>query len=211
MANKKSKKSEKKKPTATPLEKVKKTKTKLVYKNMQPNNIKDFQAQKGLEKHIQDLSQQIASSEVAIASKTREIEDWKDKSLRLAAELQNNQKQQELDIAQTRKRIKKQTVDSIFSFLNTLQISFNYKPITDDQKVIGFIKTLEVSFDQVLKELSGLGIEIIKVQVGDEFDPEFMTILSDTRENDSKAIIKQVVSVGLKIDDQIIQPAGVML
>ncbi|NJS41400.1 hypothetical protein HC766_03425 [Candidatus Gracilibacteria bacterium] len=59
MANKKSKKSEKKKPTATPLEKVKKTKTKLVYKNMQPNNIKDFQAQKGLENIFKILASRL--------------------------------------------------------------------------------------------------------------------------------------------------------
>jgi molecular chaperone GrpE len=181
-------------------------------KNMQTSITKNFEIQRNLENQIQKLEKEIAQLKTKNQSSFIEVEDWKNKSLRIAAELQNNQKQQELDIAQTQKRMKKITVDSIFSFINTLNISFNFKPTSKDPKVTSFIETLEISYNQVLKEMKSIGIEIIETNVGDKFNPEYMTILNDTRTSESDdAIIKQVVSVGLKIDGQIIQPLSVIL
>jgi molecular chaperone GrpE len=181
-----------------------------VKKDMQQSRVKSTQYQEIENKNTNsDQLNTDSFLEAKIVSLQNEVADWKNKSIRLAADLQNLDKQNELDTAQLKKKIKKNTVDSIFSFLNTLQLSFNYKPESNDQQVNSFINTLQVSFDQVLNQLANQGIEIINVKPGDIFNPEFMTILSES--GDGNTIVKQVVSVGLKIDNQIIQPASVMV
>ncbi len=210
MSNKNSKKNRKNSQNEANKKNTKIKNTSGVKKDMQQTSVKTPSFQKVSPKNTSDdAKNRIAELEARLLSYENEIKDWKNKSIRLAADLQNLEKQQELDIAQLKKKIKKTTVDSIFSFLNTLQLSFNYKPETQDQQVNSFINTLQVSFDQVLNQLQNQGIEIINVKPGDEFNPEFMTILSES--GDGNTLVKQVVSVGLKIDGQIIQPASIMV
>jgi molecular chaperone GrpE len=152
------------------------------------------------------------SSEVensAANEPVNEVEEWKNKSLRLAADLQNLSKQHDLDTAQVKKSVKKQTISAVLTFLNTLNLAFSYIPQTEDQKVLSFIQTLKTSFEKVKTDLQGIGIEILIPEVGEEFDASFMTLLNSTE--DDTAAVKQVVSIGLKIDGQLIQPASVMV
>ena len=143
---------------------------------------------------------------------TQEMEDWKSKCLRTLADLQNLQKQTELDIQQAKKRTKKSTVFSLLEFLNTLNISFSYTPETEDKKVLGFIATLRSAFEKVITELANSGIEILRVAPGDDFDPQYMNILNtqvNGAESENKVV--QVVGLGLRIDDQLVQPASVII
>jgi molecular chaperone GrpE len=145
-------------------------------------------------------------------SLTKEIEDWKNKCVRIAADLQNTQKQSEIDILQSKKQSKKNTIISIMDFLNTLNISFNYLPQTEDEKVLSYINTLKLSFEKVISELKVNGIEILKINPGDDFDAEYMNILNAVGNSDSiENKVIQVVGLGLKIDGQLVQPASVII
>jgi molecular chaperone GrpE len=156
-------------------------------------------------------SQEIAQLKTQLESSSIEIEDWKNKSIRISADLQNFQKQSELDQLQAKKIAKKSIVKNILPFLNTLNISFSYIPPSDDPKVITFTNTLKVSFEKLITELKQNNIDIITAQIGDEFNPDFMAILnSDFNSEDQIATVKQVVSVGLKIDGQLIQPLSII-
>jgi molecular chaperone GrpE (heat shock protein) len=158
------------------------------------------------------LTQNISQLEVELASSNKEKDDWKAKSIRYAADLQNSVRQNELDIAQAKKNTKKSTVLSLVPFLNTLNIAFAYSPQTEDPKVKTFISTLNSSFHKAISDFQGIGVEILTAQAGDAFDPEFMAILNNDVDTDSHEVkVKQVVSIGLKIDNQLIQPISVIV
>ncbi len=162
-------------------------------------------------KEIAQLNQQVSQLEAELTIKNTEIEDWKSKSLRFAADLQNAIRQNEIDIATSKKNSKKNTLLSVVPFLNTLNIAFSYIPITDDAKVNTFIQTLKSSFEKVISDLQLENIHLLVCKPGEIFNPETMTILNSdiSVENDVK--VKQVVSIGLKIDNQLIQPISVIV
>lgn len=154
--------------------------------------------------------QEIAQLKSQISSQSFEIEDWKNKALRISADLQNFQKQTEIDQQQAKKATKKSTIQNILPFLNTLNISFSYTPKSEDQAVNVFVETLRNSFNKLVLDLKNNNIEILTASSGDVFDPTFMELLnSDFVGEEPK--VRQIVSVGLKIDNQLIQPISVIV
>jgi molecular chaperone GrpE len=140
-----------------------------------------------------------------------ELEDWKNKSLRLAADLQNLTRQHDLDLQQTRKSTKRQTVLSLLTFLNTLNLAFSFAPKTEDEQVSKFIDTLKLSFQQVITELKNQQIEILVPVTGEPFNPDWMNLLSPAQDSEDSLQIKQVVGLGLRVDGQLVQPASVLV
>jgi molecular chaperone GrpE (heat shock protein) len=65
------------------------------------------------------------------------------------------------------------------------------------------------SFDKSIQDLKLVGIEIVVPKIGDLVDLNYMNLLN-TPQDQSDLTIKQVVSVGLKIEDQVVQPASVL-
>jgi len=141
-----------------------------------------------------------------------ERDEWKDKAYRFGAEVQNLGKQAQLDIAQARKSSKKSVVSVVASFFNTLNLSFAYAPASEDPAVNTFVQMLRHSFEQAQRDLAGIGVEVIIPSIGDPFDPEFMEILNpEAMSSDIQPHVKQVVSIGLRIDGQLVQSASVMV
>jgi molecular chaperone GrpE (heat shock protein) len=141
-----------------------------------------------------------------------EIEDWKNRTARLAADLQNISKQHELDIQHAKKSAKKSTLSTIITFINTLNLAFSFAPQTQDEAVLQFITTLKSSLDRAIEDYKNIGVDIIIPKSGEVFNPEYMNILNPDVVGDSnEVLVKQVVSCGLKIDNQLVQPANVMV
>jgi molecular chaperone GrpE len=158
-----------------------------------------------------NLQKEILQLKSQLSIQSLEAEDWKNKALRTSADLQNFQKQTELDHLQTRKTVKKSTIQNLLPFLNTLNISFSYTPKTEDQAVVVFIETLKNTFNKLILDLKNSNIEILTANIGDIFDPNSMEILnSDFNSESGEAKVAQVVSVGLKIDNQLIQPLSII-
>ena len=155
---------------------------------------------------------QTEALEARVSVLQQEAEDWKSKCLRTLADLQNLQKQTELDIQQAKKQAKKNTVFSLLDFLNTLNIAFSYVPETEDEKILNFIATLKGAFEKVVNELKNSGIEVLRVEPGQDFNPEFMNILNtQVGEGEVENKVVQVVGLGLRIDNQLVQPASVII
>lgn len=157
-----------------------------------------------------DSNYKISELQTKINSLELEVDDWKSKSLRIAADLQNLQKQHELDSVGIRKRVKKDVINPVISFVNTLNLAFAFSPETQDEKVLKFVKTLKFSFETLLKDLNSQNIKIIIPEIGTDFDAETMTALNVPEDNET-AKVKQIVSVGVEIDKQLIQPVSVMI
>jgi molecular chaperone GrpE len=162
--------------------------------------------------NVLNLQQEIAKLKSQISIQNIETEDWKNKALRTSADLQNFQKQTEIDQQQIRKVAKKSTIQNLLPFLNTLNISFSYTPKTEDQAVKVFIDTLKNTFNKLISDLKINNIEVLNAFDGDIFDPNIMEILnSDFVSETGEVKVRQVVSVGLKVDNQLIQPISVIV
>jgi molecular chaperone GrpE len=148
------------------------------------------------------------NSEIQINSLKAEIEDWKNKSLRLAADLQNSQRQQQLDLENNSKITKKRVINSISQFLNTLFISFSFIPTDLNESGQKFVSTLKLSFDSLIKDLANLNIEVLVPVENEAFNPIYMNALN--LETGSNLVVDKIVSVGFKIDGQITTPATVI-
>jgi molecular chaperone GrpE len=141
-----------------------------------------------------------------------EMEDWKEKATRFSADIQNLSRQHELDIQQAKKSSKKSVLITLVGFLNTLNLAFAFAPATKDEKVINFISTLKTSFDRAIDDFKSMGVEILIPTVGEIFNAEYMNILNpDNVPEIEHVVVKQVVSCGLKIDNQLVQPVNIMI
>lgn len=152
---------------------------------------------------------EIALLKVQLESKEIESKDWQNKAFRYVADLENFKKHQELETAQVKKNTKKYAVKPLLEYLNNQYLALNFiKDITDEKtvKALGMFKT---SFDKLIAEYNIQGVELILPNEGDEFDPVTMQALAPT--DDEHAKVKHIVSLGLKIDNQLIQPVMVVL
>ena len=138
-----------------------------------------------------------------------ELEDWKNRAIRMAADIQNLQNQTQQDQNIVRKNTKKNLVNSLVPFLNTLNLAFSYMPVTEDVKVQKFVNALQGSFNSLTPELVKHGVEVILPKIGDAFDPINMTALNQSA--DLNLAVKQVVGIGIRIDGQLTTPATVMV
>jgi molecular chaperone GrpE len=146
---------------------------------------------------------------IQLKSKEDESKDWQNKAFRYVADLENYKKHQELELAQTKKNTKKITVKPLLEFLNNQYLSLNFiKDITDEKAQKAFA-AFNSSFEKIIVEYKLHGVELILPVVGDKFDPVTMQALAPTE--DEEAIIKHIVSLGLRVDNQLIQPVMVVL
>lgn len=164
--------------------------------------------------NLENVSEQISEAVInntnkRLESVTLELEDWKNRAIRLTADIQNLQTQARHDENIVRKNTKKNLVNSLVSFLNTLNLAFSYAPHSDDPKIQKFINALQGSFSGLTPELNKHGIEIILPKSGDSFDPTNMTALNQS--DDENLTVKQIVGIGIRIDGQLTTPASVMV
>jgi molecular chaperone GrpE len=152
---------------------------------------------------------ELEKTTVELESSKVETSDWKNKALRAIADMENSKKQQELDAAQTKKNVKKNLSKPILDFLNNQFLVITYLKDITDQKALASLETLRISFDKLVADLKSQGIEIIIPKIGDEFNPELMQGLNTTENSEAK--VENIVSLGLKIDTQVISPAMIML
>jgi molecular chaperone GrpE len=151
---------------------------------------------------------ELEQTKVELESGKAEITDWKNKALRAIADMENSKKQQELDAIQTKKNVKKNLAKPILDFLNNQFLIITYLKDITDQKALTSLETLKISFDKLVTDLKSQGIEVIIPKIGDEFNPEFMQGLNTTENSEAK--VENIVSLGLKIDTQVINPAMIM-
>lgn len=156
------------------------------------------------------LEKRVAQLEAAQNIAQKEITDWKDKAYRFSADLQNVNKQNELDLQTSLKRGKKNVVQLLLPFVDTLNLSFAFTPETDDENVSKFVDTLKGSFSKMIADFEAAGIEFLVPEIGSEVDAEYMSVLNSVSDED-EITVKRVVGVGVRIDGQLIQEATVMV
>jgi molecular chaperone GrpE len=159
---------------------------------------------------IDSLKLEVENLKVQLSSKEAESSDWQTKAYRYVADLDNSRKQQELETAQLKKNTKKYLAKPIVDFLNHQFLAFSFSKDTVDEKAKKTLATLHISFDKLLADLKLQNIEVLVPSIGDKFEPEFMQSLNEHEDENSEPIVKNVVSIGLRVDGQVIQPCMIM-
>jgi molecular chaperone GrpE (heat shock protein) len=157
-----------------------------------------------------------AQASNAISSKEQEllqeIEILKAKNLRLLADIQNLLRQNQIDIERAKKTLKTEIALAMVDFVTSMHLAFTYLPDNLDEKTRNFIRQLQLSLESSIKNLQSLNIELLIPKVGEPFNSEYMNAVNTpTDEASNLPIIKSVVTVGLKVDGQLVKPAQVLL
>jgi molecular chaperone GrpE len=166
-------------------------------------------------KLIDEQNQKISELEVKIKEQENQINEQKEsletttqKMIRTLADSENLKKHQELENQQVRKALKKSIAKNLLEFLNNQYLTLNFLKEVEDDKTKSSLNTLKISFDTIVKDLAKQSIEFIIPEVGGEFDPELMQAISKTTDHDK---VVTIVTLGLKVDGQVIQPASVII
>ena len=142
----------------------------------------------------------------------QEIETLKAKNLRLLADIQNLLRQNQMDIERAKKNLKAEIALAMVDFVTSMYLALSYLPENVDDKTRNFIKQLQLSLESSIKNLQTLNIELLIPQVGEPFNSEYMNAVNTpTDQADNLPTIKSVVTVGLKVDGQLVKPAQVLL
>jgi len=157
-----------------------------------------------------------AQTSNAISSKEQEllqeIETLKVKNLRLLADIQNLLRQNQIDIERAKKTLKTEIALAMVDFVTSMHLAFTYLPDNLDEKTRNFIRQLQLSLESSIKNLQSLNIELLIPKVGEPFNSEYMNAVNTpTDEASNLPTIKSVVTVGLKVDGQLVKPAQVLL
>lgn len=133
--------------------------------------------------------------------------DLENKNVRLRADMDNMHKQHAIEVAGARKTGKRTIASSVVELINTINLSFAFVPADADEKFKHYVDTLRTSLKKAQSELDAVGLTLLIPTVGEQFDAVTMQALNAS----DKLTVAQVVSVGYKIDDQVIAPAVIML
>jgi molecular chaperone GrpE (heat shock protein) len=157
-----------------------------------------------------------AQASNAISSKEQEllqeIETLKAKNLRLLADIQNLLRQNQIDIERAKKTLKTEIALAMVDFVTSMHLAFTYLPDNLDDKTRDFIRQLQLSLESSIKNLQSLNIELLIPKVGEPFNSEYMNAVNTpTDEASNLPAIKSVVTVGLKVDGQLVKPVQVLL
>jgi molecular chaperone GrpE len=162
--------------------------------------VEDIVVEENATLNMEELKQEIEKLK-------QEIVATNNKMFRVAADASNAFKQNLLEVDTAKKSAKKQVVKNLLPFLTTMVLSFAFVPDNEESKK--FIKQLKNSLDKLNSDFDTSNVKFIIPKVGDDFNPNNMQALNGASEDEPK--VKNVVSVGCIVDNQVIQPASVLI
>lgn len=160
-----------------------------------------------------NLNSKIEELEIRVKVLKQDVEHWKNEAAKTIRNMKELETHQEHLLSGITKSTKKQTVMLVLNFINTINLSLGYTPKSQDEEVQKFVETLKSNFVHALEQLKSKQIEILIPEIGDLFDPSIMSILNPevTQNQDKAVVVERVVTVGLKIENQLVQPVSIMI
>src|SRR5436309_9264701 len=139
-----------------------------------------------------------------------EVEAWKDRHLRLAAEYDNFRKRTSKERADVWQRAQAELVSRLADALDDLSRFAHIDPAETDAKTLH--EGVELVERKVWKELEGAGVTRID-QVGVPFDPNVHEAVTTqpAAKPEQDHTVGQVVQPGYKIRDTLLRPARVVV
>jgi molecular chaperone GrpE len=139
-----------------------------------------------------------------------EVEVWKDRHLRLAAEYDNFRKRTAKERTETWQRAQAELISRLADALDDLSRFAHIDPAETDAKTLH--EGVELVERKVWKELEGAGVTRID-QVGVPFDPNVheAVTMQPAAKPEQDHTVGQVVQPGYKMGDVLLRPARVVV
>ncbi|MDP2498303.1 MAG: nucleotide exchange factor GrpE [Candidatus Palauibacterales bacterium] len=144
-----------------------------------------------------------------IREQLEELEELRDKHLRLAAEFDNYRKRTRREISSQQERAKAELAGRLLDVLDDLR-RFNDAAQGQETDVGSLREGMELVEQKLRKELGDAGLERIEA-AGEKFDPKQHEALTTTPVEDPErdGYISQVLVEGYTFGDQLLRPARV--
>ena len=170
----------------------------LNFKNKQQNNQnQDDSQRKELSSKIDQLTRDLEKCQ-------KEKQEYLDGWQRSRAEFINYQKKEQERIIQICNYANESLISELLLVLDSLELAIS------NSKNSQFLKTLNLLKSQFENILKKNGVELIKTEVNDKFDPEIHeAIETEKKENFQDNTIIEIISKGYKLNGKIIRPVKV--
>lgn len=161
------------------------------------------QAQGDIEENAEQEEQQELTPEQKLDA---ELNEQKDKYLRLMAEYDNFRKRTAKERLELTDNVKASTVEEILPMMDNFERALGTE-CSDEN----FKKGIDMIYKQFTDALARLGVKPMELE-GTEFDPNVATAVS-TVENDElgENVVAQVLQNGYTIGDKVVRPAVVVV
>ena len=143
-----------------------------------------------------------------IESLKKELNEWKEKAYRTAADTDNLRKSYERDHDNLLKYRAMGFVERLLPVLDSFHLSLMVKP--KDPALKNYVKGFEMIYKQMLNALEQEGVKEIAPQIGDVFNPDNMQAI-DVQDGEADNLVLQVYSNGYILKDRLVRPAMVVV
>ncbi len=130
--------------------------------------------------------------------------------LRIKADADNFRKRMERDKEQFCKYATEKVLEDIVPVIDNLELGLEHAKKVDACKDI--VTGIEMTLKILLNTLKNHGLEPIKTDVGEDFDPQLHEAMAqEEREDMEPGRVSQIMQKGYKIKDRVLRPAKVMV
>lgn len=136
----------------------------------------------------------------------REMEDLKDRFLRAAAQIENIRKWTERDVTARSKESQRKLLRQFLDVVDNLERALS-RPAAPDVLAQGVQLTLK----QLEKILAQSGVERLKVEPGDPFDPAYHEGVEVRQDVVDEPTIAEIVQPGYLYENDLLRPASVVV
>lgn len=145
-------------------------------------------------------------SELELAQKERD--EWKDKSYRLAAEMENLKKRTEKEISDARKYGVTSFARELLDVQDNLERALNLLEKSEAEEVKPMIEGVTMVKAQLVKAFDRVSIKRIEC-VGEKLNPELHQAVMQVPSEEAEGTVVQEIQPGYMIADRLLRPAMV--
>lgn len=157
----------------------------------------EFPDRKKLEQQLTDMEQQ--------------VDEYKDKHLRLLAQLKNVQERSERDVSNAHKYGSEKLLSDLLPVVDSLVRGLESSQ-SDDANTQLLREGMQLTLDLLTKTLKKHGVEVIAPQAGDKFNPNLHEAVSvqPNPEVESNAVIRTIMQ-GYSLNGRVVRAAMVIV
>lgn len=148
-----------------------------------------------------------------VESLQNDVASWKDKAMRLAAEMENLRKRAQRDQEDALKYGLSSAAKQFLSVADNLERALSSVAKTRDMMpdpVINLLNGIDATQKDLMAALSKIGVNPIEVKIGDALDPQIHEVMFDSPSNDyPPGVVLHILETGYKIHDRLLRPSRV--
>jgi molecular chaperone GrpE len=184
-----------------------KRRTKTMTHDAQYDNALDEMEQNAAEETTEQLDNGINEALQA------ELDSWKDKAMRLAADMDNLRKRTQREQEDALKYGISNAAKQFLTVADNLERAINSVPvdsIAQSDVLANLLSGIEATQKELLSTLQKIGVSQIPAQLGDALDPQIHEVMFDVpTDQQAPGTLIHILETGYKLHDRLLRPARV--